>query len=46
LHLIHLRVDVTSTQLSLKAVCGPSTSDDQFRCTRNQIVDSYVIKPR
>jgi calcineurin-like phosphoesterase family protein len=43
LHLIHVRVDVTSNRLSLQAVCGPSTSDDQFRCTPGQIVDSYVI---
>jgi Calcineurin-like phosphoesterase len=43
LHLIHLRVDVTPTRMTLQAVCGPATSNDQFRCTQGQIVDSYVI---
>ncbi len=45
-HLIHLRVDVTNARMTIQAVCGPSTSDDQVTCTRGQIVDSYVINPR
>jgi hypothetical protein len=46
MHLIHLRIDVTNTRMTLQAICGPSTSDDQFKCTRGQIVDSYMINPR
>jgi Calcineurin-like phosphoesterase len=46
LHLIHVRIDVTPKRLSLQAVCGPSTSDDTFRCTQGQIVDRYVIDTR
>jgi hypothetical protein len=43
LHLAHVRVNVTRARLELQAVCGPPTSDDQFRCTTGQIIDSYVI---
>ncbi len=46
LHLIHVRVDVTSTSMTLRAICGPATSHDQFRCTQGQIVDSYVINSK
>jgi hypothetical protein len=46
LHLEHLRVDVTKSRMTLQAVCGPSTSDDQVRCTSGQIIDSYVITTR
>jgi hypothetical protein len=43
MHLIHVRVNVTPSRLSLQAVCGPPSSADTFRCTQGQVVDSYGI---
>jgi parallel beta-helix repeat protein len=46
MHLEHLRVDVTSTLLTIEAVCGPATSSDDISCTQGTVMDSVAIAPR
>jgi hypothetical protein len=43
LHLEHLRVDVTATQLQIQAICGPPVSHQEISCTLGSVIDSYTI---
>jgi hypothetical protein len=43
LHLEHLRVDVTSTQLRIEAICGPPVSHQDLNCKLGSVIDSYTI---
>ncbi len=46
MHLHHLRVDVTATEMRIQAVCGPSTSDDDMSCHQRDVIDSSTISAR
>ena len=43
MHLVHLRVDVTSSGLRVDAVCGPATSQDDTTCPQGSVLDSYLV---
>jgi hypothetical protein len=43
MHLEHLRVTVTASQLQVQDVCGPSSSQDKLKCTPGQVIDSFTI---
>ena len=43
LHLQHLRIDVTATQMRIQAVCGPAISGQDMSCPVGQVIDSYTI---
>ena len=46
MHLHHLRVDVSPTEMHIEAVCGPSTSDDDMACRQGEVIDSATIPTR
>jgi calcineurin-like phosphoesterase family protein len=43
LHLEHLRVDVTQSQIRIQTVCGPSSSAQDLSCRPGSVIDSYAI---
>jgi hypothetical protein len=43
MHYNHLRIDVTSTQMQIEAVCGPPSSDDDVTCVAGTVLDSDTI---
>jgi hypothetical protein len=43
MHLEHLRVGVTSGRLSIEAVCGPASEEDEMTCRAGTVIDSYTI---
>ncbi len=43
MHLAHLRVDVTSTALTIQSICGPATSADDTTCVLGSVLDSTTI---
>ena len=46
LHLVHLRVTVTSSGIRTEAVCGPPTPDDDISCRQGEVIDAATITPR
>ena len=46
LHLIHGRISVTRSRLTLQAICGPATSHDELKCHEGSVVDTYAIAAR
>ena len=43
LHLEHLRVDVSSSQMRIEAVCGVDTKYDDTACTHGSVLDAFTI---
>jgi hypothetical protein len=43
LHLEHLRLAVGPTRIRLQAVCGPPSSEDDYKCRQGNVIDSYTI---
>ena len=43
MHLEHVRVAVTSGRLSIEAVCGPASEEDEMTCRAGTVIDSYTI---
>ena len=46
MHLEHLRVDVTATEMQIDSICGPPTSKDDITCTQDTVIDSVTILRR
>ena len=43
MHLEHVAVDVTSTSLTVQAICGPATPQDDTTCSQGSVLDSVTI---
>jgi len=43
MHLAHLRVDVSASDMHVEAVCGPPTSRDDISCDLDAVIDSVTI---
>jgi hypothetical protein len=44
LHLEHLRIDVTTNELRIQAVCGQASSLDAMTCRPGDVIDSVTIR--
>lgn len=43
MHLGYVRVDVTSSTMTVQSVCGPASSKDDLTCAQGSVIDSVVI---